>query len=107
LIFLSRDVEAIQESIMIAGLNQEQIRTKLNADDWAIRLLAKVICSTYWGGVGVDLHELGRLDAENWTLAAAIMGYRRTPDWDDNEFYTLAVWCLVRHKLGRTQKPTY
>ncbi len=90
---------------MIAGLNQEQIRAKLNADDWAIKLLAKVICSTYWGGVGVDLHELARWDAETWALAMAIMDYRRMPGWDEDEFYTLAVWCLVRHKLGRTQKP--
>lgn len=85
---------------MIATLAPEQIRAKLDADHWASKLLAEVVCSTYWGGAGVDLRELDRLDADNFALAVAIMGYRRTPGWDDAEFYALACWSRDRHHLG-------
>ena len=86
---------------MIAGLNEDQIRAKLDTDHWSAKLLAEVVCSTYWGKHGVDLRELDRLDADNWALAVAIMGYRRTPGWSDDEFYALASWCLIQHKLDQ------
>lgn len=84
---------------MIAGMIGKQIRDKLDNSHWSSRLLARVVCSSYWGGAGVDLRELDRLDADNWQLAVAIMGYRRTPGWDDAEFYALACWCRIRHDL--------
>ena len=86
-------------AMLIAGLNGKQLRDKLRGEHWSQKLLAQVICSTYWGDVGVDLRELGRLDAENWQIAIEIMSYRRTPQWNDEEFWALAVWCKTEHKL--------
>ena len=89
---------------MIAGLAPEQIFDKLNNDYASSKLLAEVLCSVYWGGHGVDLRELDRLDAENFALALGIMGHRRTPGWDDDEFYALASCCRIRHDLEQWAK---
>jgi hypothetical protein len=85
--------------ISIAGRTPQQIRAMIDTDHWASKLLAEVVCSSYWGGAGVDLRELDRLDADNFALAVGIMGYRRTPGWDDTEFYALACWSCDRHDL--------
>ena len=89
---------------MITELNAKQIRDNLDDDHWSARLLAEIVCSSYWGGAGVDLRELDRLDTDNWRQAVAIMGYRRTPGWDDAEFYALACWCRTRHHLAQWGK---
>lgn len=85
--------------MLIAELNGQQLRDKLDGDHWSQKFLAQVVCSTYWGGAGVDLRELCRLDAENWQIAIEIMSYRRIPQWDDEKFWALAVWCKTQHKL--------
>jgi hypothetical protein len=84
---------------MIAKLTPEQIRAKLDTDSEASKLLARVVCSTYWGDTGIDLRELDKLDADNFALVIGIMGHRRTPEWSDDEFYDLASWCRTRHHL--------
>lgn len=89
---------------MIANLTQQQIRDRLDMDHWAAKLLAEVVCSAYWGGHGVDLRELDRLDADNFALAVGVMGHRRTPGWDDAEFYALACWSRIRHDLNEWVK---
>ncbi len=89
---------------MIAVLDEDEMHARLHGDHWITKLLAEVVCSTYWGGAGVDLRELDRLDADNWALAVAIMGYRRTPRWSDNEFCALAVWCRDEHHLDQWRK---
>lgn len=86
--------------MLIAGLNDKTLRDKLRGDHWSQKLLAQIICSVYWGGVGVDLRELDRLDSENWQIAIEIMSYRRTSQWDDEKFWALAVWCKTSHKLA-------
>lgn len=89
---------------IIANLTSQQIRDKLDQDHWSAKLLSEVVCSCYWGGAGVDLRELDRLDADNWTLAKAIMEYRRQPAWNDESFWSLAVWCRTRHQLAQWAK---
>ncbi len=85
--------------MLIAGLDGKQLRDKLDGDHWSQQLLADVVCSTYWGFSRVSLQELGKLDAEDWQIAIEIMGYRRTPQWNDSKFYALAIWCKTRHQL--------
>lgn len=75
------------------------LRDKLDTDHWSAKLVAEVVCSTYWGRTGVSLRELDRLDDENFQLAMDVMAYRRTQHWNDSKFYALACWCRVRHEL--------
>jgi hypothetical protein len=89
---------------MIATLTPGQIRAKIDADSEASKLLAMVVCSMYWGGSKIDLRELERLDADNWTLAVAIMGCRRKPAWSDNELRELALWCRDRQHLEQWRR---
>jgi hypothetical protein len=89
---------------MAAGLRYEKIRAKIDTNHWSAKMLAEVVCSTYWGSVGVDLRELDRLDAKNCALAVSITLYQRTTDWDDMKFYVLALWCRKRHHLDQWAK---
>ena len=93
--------------LIIAGLTAEEICNMLDDDHWAFRLLAQTVCSTYWGGFVVDLHEFGRLSQENWTLATAIIGYRRQKGWHDDSFHQLALWCKERHGLEKSAGPSF
>ena len=88
-------------NLIIDGFDEQQIRARLDTDHWAGKLLAEIVCSTYWVGAGVDLREMDRLDASNWRLALAIMGYRRVRGWSDEGFWSLACWCRVRHQLAQ------
>lgn len=88
-------------NLMINGLDGQQLRDKMDSDHWAAKLLAEVVCSTYWGCIDVDLKALGNLDDLNWRHAVAIMSYRREPDWSDDAFHDLAEWCRERHSIPR------
>lgn len=88
----------------IAGNTAQQIKDKLDTEHWASKLLSEVVCSSYWGGAGVDLRECDRLDQGNWELAKGIMEYRRQEGWNDEAFYSLAMWCKTRHRLAQWDK---
>ena len=88
---------------MITELTLLQIQTKIDSDHWASKILAEVVCSTYWGGSGVDLRELDRLSADNYALAIGIIGYRRASNCRDASFYDLACWSCDRHGLRQWQ----
>jgi hypothetical protein len=83
----------------IGNLTEADIRNRIDTDHWSSKLLAEIVCSTYWGGVGVDLKELDRLHASNWKLAMDVMSYRRVTGWSDEKFYALACWCRIQHDL--------
>lgn len=86
--------------LMINGLTGQELRDRLDGDHWSAKLLAEVVCSTYWGRVGVVLKDLGGLDESNWDLAVSIMAYRReNANWTDEGFWALATWCKTRHDL--------
>lgn len=89
---------------MIAGLTGKEIRDKLDTDDQPARLLAEIVCSTYWGGGSTDLRELAGLNSSNRALADAIMCSRTAPGWNDSEFFALACWCRIRHNLSQWSK---
>lgn len=84
---------------IVPGLSSQQLRDLLDNDHESYKLLAKVVCSTYFGRVGVDLRELGSLDSDNFSVAVSIMSYRRQKGWSDDAFYSFACWCRVRHGL--------
>jgi hypothetical protein len=84
---------------MIAGLNAKQMRSRLDHNNWSARLLARVVCTTYWGVHEIGFRELEGLDWADWVLAISIKGYRRNVEWCDKEFCALTYWCCVRHNL--------
>lgn len=84
---------------MISGQSFESIRALLDHDHHAFKLLAQVVCSTYWRAGEINLNSLGELDRQNFSLALGIISYRRTPGWSEQEFYSLAAWCRDRHDL--------
>lgn len=90
--------------ITIAHPTSQQIRDKLDQNHWSAVLLSEILCSAYWGSVGIDLRKLNQLDDENFAFAVFIMGYRRQSTWDDEEFCNLAVWCRDRHNLNQWSK---
>ena len=95
---------------MIAVFTPKQIRDRLDMDHWEAKLLAEVVCSTYWGGGCVDLRELDRLDrldSKTFNLALDIMSHRSMPEYDNAEFYALACWCRSRHDLKQWVKERF
>jgi hypothetical protein len=81
---------------MIGGLTVPEIKARLsNIDAWQATLLAQIVCYSYSREYPcVDLYTMAKLDADNFKLAAAIMKYRKMPDWNEIELRDLASWCL-------------
>ena len=62
-------------------------------------IVAKFICSTYWGEQGgdyfFDLRTLNLLDQANFENCLLVAQYRRTPKWSDDKFWGLAMFAKV------------
>lgn len=65
------------------------------------RLLGLAVCSAYWGGdYVIALRDLStQLDSENLGLVVALLDYRNTAGWSDNEFWQLACLAKSMHDL--------
>lgn len=79
------------------------VQTQLEklGDSEAGRLLASAVCSAYWGGdYVVALRDLStKFDSENLGLVVALLDYRNTPNWSDNDFWRLACFAKAMHDL--------
>ncbi len=61
-------------------------------------IIARFICSTYWGenvGYLFDLKTLNSLDKTNFENCLLVARYRRSPKWSDDKFYALAMFAKV------------
>lgn len=82
-------------------LETTQARLENLGDSEAGRLLGAAVCSAYWGGdYVVALRDLAtKFDSENLGLVVALLDYRNTPNWSDNDFWRLACLAKDMHNL--------
>lgn len=63
------------------------------------KIIAEILVSTYFGRRRVNLMDLDGLDQKNFNMATAIIRYRRTRDWSDQEFFALASFAAAKHNI--------
>lgn len=63
------------------------------------KIIAEVLVSAYSGRRRVNIMDLDGLDEKSFNMAKAIIGYRRTRDWSDQEFFALASFAAAKYNI--------
>lgn len=70
----------------------EAVKKVVRSGSSSGNILAEVIVSTYWHNKRTSLFLLTNLESNSRKLAFEIMEYRLSQDWDDHQFYMLALY---------------
>lgn len=77
----------------------EEIKEVIRNQNRTGKILAEVVISTYFGKKRANLMQLDALDQNTFRMAIAIIAYRRTANWNDQEFIELANFAADQHDL--------